>query len=169
MGPSFKQTGARRRRGGPPPLSARLARVTGAVFRRQGFAEAHIIRHWAAIVGAELAGATSPERLRPTRGDIRGAALVVRVDGAFALEIQHLEPQILERINAYYGYSAVARLKLKQGPLPARPAPAPRPAALTGEEQAAIDAALASMPSDDLKDALGRLGRRVMAAAKSRR
>ena len=57
----------------------------------------------------------------------RGGTLHVRVgSGALALELQHLEPVVIERINTYFGYRAVERLKLVHGPLPAPRGRAPR-------------------------------------------
>ena len=53
------------------------------------------------------------------------ATLVVRVESAFALELQHLAPLLIERINAHYGWRCVGRLVLKQGPVRAAQAGAP--------------------------------------------
>jgi hypothetical protein len=46
-----------------------------------------------------------------------GATLVLRVEGPRSLEVQHIAPQLLERINTYFGYSAVAELRIIQGPV----------------------------------------------------
>jgi hypothetical protein len=53
----------------------------------------------------------------------RGATLVVRVEGARALDLHYQSRQIVERVNAYFGYAAVSELRLLQAPLaPALPA-----------------------------------------------
>ena len=51
------------------------------------------------------------------RKERTGGALHVRVDGAFAVELQHIAPLVIERVNAYYGYTALARLALHQAPV----------------------------------------------------
>ncbi|MEM7193207.1 MAG: DciA family protein, partial [Pseudomonadota bacterium] len=59
-----------------------------------------------------------------------GATLVLRIEGPRAIEVQHRAPQMLERINAYFGYRAVTELRFLQAPIsrvprpgePARPA-----------------------------------------------
>ena len=78
----------------------------------------------------------------------------------FALQIQHLEPVLVERINTFYGYRAVARLRLIQGPLPVAPPPR-RPAfrALSASEEEALAATLAGLSDPTLREALTSLGR----------
>ena len=46
-----------------------------------------------------------------------GATLVLRVDGGRSLDVQHNARQIIERINAYFGYAAVAELRIVQAPV----------------------------------------------------
>ena len=81
--------------------------------------------------------------------------------GALALELQHAEALILERINGHFGYRAVTRLRLIQRPMPERlrlpranPVPdAPADPLLTDR--------LAVIADDDLRAALARLGQAV--------
>mgnify|MGYP001773888831 CR=1 FL=1 len=58
----------RRRKKGPPPMSARLSMATREVLKRQGFADMHILRHWPEIVGRSLAELSAPEKLTFPRG-----------------------------------------------------------------------------------------------------
>lgn len=175
----MQETRPARRYKGPPPISARLAAATREVLKKQGFADLHIIRHWPDIVGTSLAGVSAPEKLSFPRGRTpqegrkrarpEGATLLVRIDGPAALEFQHLEPQIIDRINTYYGYGAVQRLKLVQGPLP-RPKP-PRNKtfrALSQEEEQVLNEELKAVQNHALKDALKKLGSRVMGTVRRR-
>ena len=147
-----------RRAGGVRHLAGFLPRLTKAALGKRGFAEGGIVTDWAAIVGPELAASSLPERLSFAQGERRDGMLQVRVTGAFALELQHLEPMVIERINSYFGYRAVARLKIRQGPVPRRrrrlPTPAPDPAA-----GRAIDLAVADIADPQLKAALAGFGR----------
>lgn len=103
-------------------LGTRLDGLTRKAFTKFGFADDHVLTRWREIVGPQMARQTSPERLsRPQKGSSGGSTLTVRVSGAAALELQHLAPQIIEKINGFYGRPMVARLKLVQGPLPMRP------------------------------------------------
>ena len=107
-----------------------VSKVTTPLYRKRGFAEARILSDWPVIVGERFAAVTLPEKLTFPRGNTGGGKrdglLHVRVGAPLATELQHLEPQIIERINGYFGYNAVARLKLIQGPVtpPSKPAAA---------------------------------------------
>src|SRR5262244_3282948 len=136
-------------------IAATLPRVTRKILGRHGLAEGGLVADWASIVGATIAGCSLPLRLSFTGGERREGTLHVRVSGALALELQHLEPQILERINGYFGYRAVGRLRIHQGPVPdqnssRRPLPSrPSPAA-----EAEIGALVSAVADDDLRRAL---------------
>lgn len=147
--------------------------LTRKAFEKYGFSAATLITDWPAIVGRELAAVTAPERLKwpravehaeddtgsPAKGR-PGATLVLRADGSQALAVQYGSRQIIERINAYFGYAAVAELRIVQAPVDAAPGllpPARRAAAqpLTHEVAGIADPAL--------RDALARLGGGVRA------
>jgi hypothetical protein len=159
-----------RRRHGATALAALLPRITGKAMRERGFAEDAIIARWPDIVGAEIARDAQPDRIRFPRGKRDGGVLHLRVDGAAALEIQHEEPRIIERVNAFFGYPAIARLALVQGPLPqrdTRPAkPPPRP--LTADETAALDGKVGEIEDETLRNALSRLGRAIRGRRETR-
>jgi hypothetical protein len=110
-----------------------LPGLTRNAFQKFGFSTATLVTDWPVIAGAELAAYTAPERLKWPRGVERsedgaqlagkgrsGATLVLRVDGARALEVQYKSRQVLERINAYFGYAAVAEQRILQAPVEGR-------------------------------------------------
>jgi hypothetical protein len=94
-----------------------LPQLTRRALGRRGFAEGGLALDWAAIVGEEVAANTLPLKIASPRGERAGGTLHLRVATGYALVIAHCEPQLLERVNAYLGYGAVARLKLTQGPI----------------------------------------------------
>lgn len=94
--------------------------VTPAL-RAKGFAQAEIVTRWAHIVGPQLAESTVPVSLRFPRGDRMGATLTVRCESAFAPLLSHKAGRVIEMVNSFFGYAAVAKLDVKQGPLPRRP------------------------------------------------
>jgi hypothetical protein len=152
------------RRGSLRAIAAEIPRVAGAALGKRGFGEAQLVTQWEAVIGPELAGKLSPERLSFARGERRDGTLRLRVASAFALEAQHLEPVLIERINSFFGYGAIARIVLVQGPPPhATPRPAP-PRALAPEEQRALAARVADVPDESLRQALARLGAAILGA-----
>ena len=155
----------------PRPLADLLDACLRPALRAQGFAAADVILAWPDIVGARLAAFTQPVKLewkRKGSGQDPGArpdpaTLVVRVESAFALEMQHLAPQVVERVNGHYGWRCVGKLVLKQGPV-RRPPPPRRPdRALSEAERTRVEAALVPIAEDRLRGALSRLGRAVLA------
>lgn len=146
------------------PLAELIDNCLAPALAAQGFAGRSVVTFWPEIVGERLAQRTRPLKIDwPRRRNAPGetaepATLVVRVEGAFALEMQQLGPLVLERVNTHLGWRAVGKLVLKQGPVavPERPkAPAPPdPAAL-----AQIDAQVSAVEDAGLREALVRLGR----------
>ena len=149
-------------------VGAYVPKLTRKAFEKYGFSAASLLTDWPSIVGAEVAGFAAPERLKWPRGvAIReevgaegrpGAVLVLRVDPARALDVQYKAQQILERINVYFGYRAVAELRIVQAPLAKRASvPAPqqiaKPRTLTPSEAPE----LADIADEQLRNALTRL------------
>ena len=157
------------------PLADFVQTVIDPVVARQGFSQSGLLLFWDEIAGERLAAISQPVKLQwPPRGRDRAAdngvapaTLVIRVEGGFALELQHLTPLLIERVNAHFGWRCVDRILLKQGPLAARPparraAPAPDKAA----ESAAEDL-VGPVADEPLRQALTRLGARVLAPPES--
>lgn len=103
-----------RRASGPRALAALLPAVAKTAFKRGGAALAALATDWDAIVGPELGRETMPVKLAFPPGERAGGTLHIAAGGALALELQHLEPQVIERINGHFGYRAVERIRLVQ-------------------------------------------------------
>jgi hypothetical protein len=145
-------------------LAVTLPKVTRRTLGRHGLAEGGLVTDWAAVVGATIAERSLPLRLSFTGGERREGTLHVRVSGALALELQHLEPQVLERINGYFGYRAVARLRIHQGPVPGqRPLRRPPPDLPSPAAEAEIGSLVSAVEDDGLRQALQGLGRSLRA------
>ena len=144
----------------PKRLSAFVPKLTREAFGGRGFHRATVLTDWPAIVGPRVAARTCPEKIG------RAGTLVVRAAGAFAVELQHMEPVLLERIATHFGYRAVTRLAIRQGPLPERPAEPPQPRPLSADEARALDDQVAAVPDDGLRAALASLGRAVRGLAR---
>lgn len=154
------------------PLSARavssyVPRLTRKAFERYGFASAALLTDWASIVGADVASYTAPERMKwPRGGEVEagaerrpGATLVLRVDGPRAIELQHKADQLVDRVNACFGYRAVASLRFVQAPLAGAGAErrGPSPARCPPEQSAPDTPELGAVHDATLRAALARL------------
>jgi hypothetical protein len=146
---------------GAKPLSVLLSDVFSDAYAKQGFAARELVTRWAEIVGADIAAHCEPLKMqwpRPVEGQTsEPAILVLRVEGPTALEIQHASDVILERVNRFFGWNAVGRLALRQGPLSRRDAPQASRAP-DANSVAEVAETLASIQDDELRAALARLG-----------
>lgn len=154
-------------------LSDFLPEAIGPVAAKQGFANGEIVSRWAVIVGPEIAAMASPQKLSvPPRGAVENpdtpperATLTLRVEGAFALEIQHRAPEILERVNAHLGWACVGQVKIRQGsPVTRAPSSGRRELPEPSEAQkAAVASATRGIEDEGLAEAVARLGRAALA------
>jgi len=136
-------------------------------FRRYGFSRREIVARWPDIVGSALAECSLPERLTFPRDDKHGGSLYIRVQGSMAIELQHFEPMVIDRINSYYGYRAVERLIYRHGPVPVRRRKARHlQPDLTDSQEKYLEDHLEGVKSSGLHKALYRLGSEVLSVKK---
>ncbi len=103
-------------RGGRARSLAELLPDAGrASFRKFGFVQHAIVSRWGEIVGQRYAGVSAPESIRFPQGKRSDGTLSLTVAGAHAPMMQHVLPEIVERVNRFFGYSAVARVMIRQG------------------------------------------------------
>lgn len=147
---------------GPRAIAGQIERLTRPALSKRGLADAAVVAEWAAIVGPAMAQYTCPLRITWPRDNAGEGTLHLRVSSsALATELQHLQPQMLERINGYFGYGAVARVAITHGPLPR-----PRPRVTPPQRQAPpeqVERSVAAVENPDLKAALASLGKWVLA------
>jgi hypothetical protein len=150
-------------------LGSSVSKIAAPVLGKRGFGEAQMILEWPSVVGRDLARDTLPLKLSFGRGERMDGTLHLRVAPGAGLTVQHLEPLIIERINGFFGYKAVARLALRQGALPRRNvAEAPRLRDLTETEQASLALRLADIEDPELRAVLEGLGRAVLGSSAPR-
>ena len=98
-----------------------------ASFRRFGFVQSAVVTRWREIVGERYAEVSTPDSIRFPNGQRSNGILRLNVASGHATMMQHIEPAIIERVNRFFGYPAVARITIQQGrpakPQARRPAP----------------------------------------------
>jgi hypothetical protein len=105
-----------RPRGGPAkPIADLMPQIGRAAFRRFGFVQSSVVTRWPEIVGERHAQVCMPESIRFPPGEKSDGILQLVVLPAHAPLIQHVIPEIMERVNRFFGYKAVVRVKLRQG------------------------------------------------------
>ncbi len=158
--------------------SALLEKRVRAASSTRGFAESRLLTHWHDLVGEDIAAMARPVDVSYSRGGM-GATLTVLTTGAQAAMLDMQREALRARVNAVYGYNAIARIRITQtaptgfsdgrasfdrSGAPERRAPSPSASA---RAQAAQDRAGVSDPG--LADALERLALNVYSKPTPRR
>jgi hypothetical protein len=142
-----------------------LGKVLGPEAKRRGLAEAKLLTDWGKVIGESIASRCQPISLG------RNGVLHLDVTGGVALELQHAELQVIERINRFFGRPVVSRLHLRQSPPKRRRLEPPEPPTppLDPEAKIEIDKSVAVIDDPALRTALTSLGETLGTKAKTRR
>jgi hypothetical protein len=160
-----------------------VPRLTRKAFEKFGFATATLLTDWSSIVGPQTARYASPDRLKwpkgfdvldeggePGRRGRPGATLIVRAHPGRALDVQYQARQIIDRINAYFGYRAVAELRIIQASMEssAPPSAMPKPREVIARKPQPIAVPLDRIDDAPLKAALERMRAGIEGRSRSR-
>lgn len=138
--------------------------IVSPLLRRRGFLHREIVLRWHEIVGRDAAARSRPLGIRFPRGKRDNGVLTLAVSASCAPLIQHDSPRILEKINGYFGYAAVARLELRHCAFPEHEA---RPSAVKDDEppsasaQAHAERLTKQIEDDKLRALLARWAARI--------
>lgn len=155
-------------RGFSRAASLMQARIRSASESR-GFAVSRLLTHWPEVVGESVAGIAHPVEVSYAKGGL-GATLTLLTTGAHGPMLEMQKEQIREKVNACYGYSAIARVRITQtaptGFAEGKVAfaPAPRPVATLPDPAVQVKAAEIAdgVTSPDLRLALEALATNVL-------
>ncbi len=152
-------------------IGKHFSKVAEQAYARHGVAWAGLLSDWQIIIGQPLSDICLPEKISWPRQQSEtrskhqkiGGTLVMKVAYGRALEVQHTTPQIIDKINAYYGYQAISQIKIIQGDIP-KPEifqkPELRP--LGRAAAARLDSEMVEIEDDNLKGALRNLAKGVL-------
>lgn len=98
---------------GPRKASTFFDKITSRAFKMHGFASLKILNDWPKIVGENLARITWPQKIQFPFGETTGGILIISVSNpGFSLAIKAQEASIIQKISTYFGYKAVATIKV---------------------------------------------------------
>lgn len=139
--------------------------VTGT----QDLVEIDIILNWISIVGKDIAAYCNPIKAKFNPKDNCRTLYIEVPVGGFALEIQHKERYMLDKINAFFGYKAVHKINVNQnanmkmkntGALSAKKKERP----LLNDEKEYLLGLSETIKDDKLREILIKLGKNVILA-----
>ena len=98
----------------PQKISFVFDKITGPIFQKNGFASSNIIANWKNIVGETIAAISWPHRVSFAPSKTTGGTLYVNVSNpGIALELQANENIIIQKIATFFGYKAIARIRVQ--------------------------------------------------------
>lgn len=103
---------ARRMRGFEPAAGLLRDPIRKAGETR-GFAVTRLLTHWPEVAGPDLAPLCRPVKVSYAQQGL-GATLTLLASGAAAPLVQMQADRLRERVNAIYGYAAIARVRVTQ-------------------------------------------------------
>jgi hypothetical protein len=151
------------------PLADFVPKILDPAVARQGFGESALLLDWQEIVGERIAAISEPVRLQwPPAGMKRDpleprppAALVLRVEPGFGIEIQHLSAVLIDRVNAHLGWRCIGSLRIRQEKIE-RKTSARRQAVENPLARTEAERRVTGIEEEPLREALARLGARVL-------
>lgn len=125
----------RPRGGNARAIADLMPHIGRQAFRRFGFVQSSIVTRWPEIAGPRYAAVSQPDMIKFPAGKKDSGTLFLTVSGAHAPMLQHVGPELVERVNRFFGYQAITRIKMTQGTItrsaddrpPERPPVALRP------------------------------------------
>ena len=146
-----------------------LGGVLEPVLARRTGMRIDLMRAWPELAGGEFAKTTRPEKIEwPRRrhedDPFEPATLLVACEPSAALFFQHEQSGVVERVNLFFGFYAVKRIRIVQKPvLKSHDAPALTARSdLSLEEEARLSDMLSEIEDPDLKKVLKKLGSGVL-------
>ncbi|MGB1872892.1 MAG: DUF721 domain-containing protein [Candidatus Puniceispirillaceae bacterium] len=130
--------------------------------RERGFVIGRLVSHWRQIAG-DMADWSRPTQLNLSRRG--GGTLKIAIASGYGPIALQMKQPIIDRVNATFGYRAVAELVFIQTLAPQRAQPempekkAPPPPAPLSDSIWELDARLERINSPEIRAALRRLGR----------
>lgn len=149
-------------------LSEFVGKVMEPVLSRRSGMTMDLLAAWPELSGEEYADFTRPEKINwPNRAHesdpFKPGILVVACDGARALYFQHDLTRICARVNVFFGFTAIEKIRIIQKPVkPMHQATAPDMNKLTVKQDDRLKYILEHIDDDELRLKLERLGRGVM-------
>ncbi|MGL4489465.1 MAG: DUF721 domain-containing protein [Rhizobiaceae bacterium] len=149
------------------PLGGSISKLLDPLLAKRSHVDAALALSWPDIAGEKLAGRTQPLKVtwpRRTSPDdpFEPGTLTVACEGAVALDLQYQTSELINRINGFFGYSAIARIKIEQRAVDGfRPKKSKQAPTLDAAEKSQLLSIMSDIEDKELREALLRLGTSV--------
>jgi hypothetical protein len=136
-------------------ISDLVPEIGRTAFRKFGFIQSSVVSRWREIVGDRLADVTQPAMIRFPAGQKAGGTLHLTISGAHAPMLQHVAPDIIAAVNRFFGYAAIAQVRMTHGQV--TPAAPVQPPAMLKPVPAELGDSLRDIGDPELRTVLERM------------
>ena len=145
-------------------IGTNVTKIVKPLISKRGFGNSEIINNWVNIVGNKLAQNIMPQKISYNSNYNLDGVLLLRVNSSsVALEIQYVEKQIINKINTYFGFRAIGRIKIIQGPIPSPERKlTSKIRSIAKTDKIELERKLTSIKDPDLRVALAALGTAII-------
>lgn len=145
-------------------ISDLVPEIGRTAFRKFGFIQSSVVSRWREIVGDRLADVTQPAMIRFPAGQKAGGTLHLTISGAHAPMLQHVGPDIVGAVNRFFGYAAIAQIRMTHGQV--TPAAPVQPPAMLKPVPAELGDSLRDIGDPELRTVLERMAAGLASAPK---
>jgi len=148
---------------GLAPLTREVQVIARPILGRRGFAEVDILGSWEEMIGSDLARGILPEKLTFEKDKrTHGTLFVKSAGGAFATLFEFQKQRVIERINGFFGYPAIAQIKIRQGYLKLKPQPMAEVRPLTPDEEKELQNRVSQIEDEELRKQAYEIGKAIL-------
>lgn len=144
--------------------------LTTQILGQRGFIQMDLLSSWQSVVGVEIAQYSLPQKIVFPKNSCNNGCLTIIVPaGAFALELSQNKQKIIDKINTYFGYPAVADIKIIQNSAPQdiisnkKSIDKVKKTVVSAKEESYITKLTEGIEHSELREAIQNLGRFIIA------
>ncbi|EJF86768.1 DUF721 domain-containing protein [Bartonella rattimassiliensis] len=144
-------------------LSETVFKILDPVLRKRTGLNVELIEHWSQIAGNDISEHTMPFKIiwkrRADQDEVfQPATLVVACEGFAALKLMHETEELLHRINGFFGYIAIGRIKIEQRSISVFINHLPKKLDLSEQDKKCVEKMLEGIEDKSLRQSLYKLG-----------
>ncbi|WP_019220550.1 DUF721 domain-containing protein [Bartonella senegalensis] len=154
-------------------LSETVFKMLDPVLRKRTGLNVTLIENWSQIVGRDIAKHTVPLKIiwkrRVDQDEIfQPGTLVVACEGFVALKLMHETEELIQRINGFFGYVALNRIKIEQRRVSVLSDQLPRKLSVSEKDKKCVKKMLEGVENESLRQSLYELGCCIFAEKKNK-
>tara|TARA_Y100000816_G_C25808703_1_gene423380 strand:- start:153 stop:638 length:486 start_codon:yes stop_codon:yes gene_type:complete len=94
------------------PFSSSIPKTLKKHLKKGGYNYSNIIENWSNMVGKKISDSCYPLNIKMCK-EMKGGTLVLNVTHGKEVEIEYKKREIMDKINDFFGYDCISKIKLK--------------------------------------------------------